>query len=95
MPLVPVLGRQRQGKLCELKFSVVYIMSSKTARASQRDPVSKQKQINLLVWEMIGLNGELSTIVLFNGHVDVFCIYLYLCLWVSAALNCGQRSFPL
>jgi hypothetical protein len=37
----PALGRQRQADLCEFKASFVYIVSSRTARAVQRDPVSK------------------------------------------------------
>ena len=29
----PALGRQRQGDLCEFKASLVYIVSSRTAKA--------------------------------------------------------------
>jgi hypothetical protein len=41
----PALGRQRQRQmgLCEFKASLVYIASSRTARATQRYPVSKTK----------------------------------------------------
>jgi hypothetical protein len=46
MPLIPVLGRQRQG-ISEFKVSLVYRVSFRTARATQRNPVSKkQKQTN-------------------------------------------------
>jgi hypothetical protein len=38
-PLIPVLQRQRQADLCELEASLVYISSSRLARATQRDPV--------------------------------------------------------
>ena len=41
MPLVPALGRQRQVGLCEFKAIMVYRASSRTARATQRNPVSK------------------------------------------------------
>ena len=41
MLLVPVLRRLRQVDLCEFKASLVYKMSSKTARATQRNSVSK------------------------------------------------------
>jgi hypothetical protein len=44
-PLVPALGRQRQADLCEFETSLVYIVSSRTARATQGIPVlKKQKQ---------------------------------------------------
>ena len=40
--------RQRQASLCEFKASLVYRVSSRTARATQRDPVSKtNKQTEL------------------------------------------------
>ena len=35
------LGRQRQGDLCELEASLVYRVSSRSARATQRNPDSK------------------------------------------------------
>lgn len=41
MPCILVLGRQRQSDVCELKSSLVYIVSSKTARTTQRGPVSE------------------------------------------------------
>jgi hypothetical protein len=45
--LILVLGRQRQEDLCEFKASMVYRVSSRTARATQKNPVSKkQKQKN-------------------------------------------------
>ena len=47
MPLIPALGRQRQVDFW-VEASLVYRVSSKTARATQRNPVlkktSKQKQ---------------------------------------------------
>jgi hypothetical protein len=42
MPLIPALGRQRQTDwISEFKASLVYRVSSRTARATQRNPVSK------------------------------------------------------
>lgn len=42
MHLIPAIGRQRQAGLCELKASLVYTVSSRTARATiWRNPVSK------------------------------------------------------
>jgi hypothetical protein len=46
MPLILALGRQRQVNLCEFKASLVYIVSSRIARAPQRNPVSKNKTQN-------------------------------------------------
>jgi hypothetical protein len=45
MPLIPALGRkrQRQADLCEFKANLVYRVSSRTAKAAQRDPASKTK----------------------------------------------------
>jgi hypothetical protein len=43
MHLVPALLRQRQVDLYEFEASLVYRVSSRTARATQRNPVSKNK----------------------------------------------------
>ena len=43
MLLIPALGRQRQADLCEFKASIVYKVSSRTARATHRETLS-QKQ---------------------------------------------------
>ena len=40
MPLIPALGRQRQAN--EFKASLVYRVSSRKARTTQRNPVLKQ-----------------------------------------------------
>ena len=37
--LIPALRRQRQTDVCEFKASQVYRASSRTARATQRNPV--------------------------------------------------------
>jgi hypothetical protein len=45
-PLIPALGRQRQGRrISEFEAILVYKVSSRTTRAIQRNPVSKN-QIN-------------------------------------------------
>ena len=44
MPLIPALRRLKQVDLCEFKASLVYRVSSRTARAIQRNPVSKKNQ---------------------------------------------------
>jgi hypothetical protein len=44
---LPALGRQKQADLCEFEASLIYRVSSRTARAIHRNPVSKkQKQKN-------------------------------------------------
>ena len=40
----PSIRRQRQVDLCEFRASLVYILSSRIARAISRDPVSKHKK---------------------------------------------------
>jgi hypothetical protein len=42
-PLIPALRRQRQADHCEFKASLVYRVSSRTTRTTQRNPVSKKK----------------------------------------------------
>jgi hypothetical protein len=42
-PLIPALGRQRQA-ISEFEASLVYRVSSRTARATQRNPVSKSNK---------------------------------------------------
>jgi hypothetical protein len=39
--LIPALGRQRQVNLCEFEANLVYTVSPRTARATQRNPVLK------------------------------------------------------
>ena len=38
-PLIPALLGQRQEELCEFKASLVYRVSSRTARLTQRNPI--------------------------------------------------------
>jgi len=44
-PLIPVLGRQRQADLCKFNVSLVYRLSSRTARATQMNPVSNKNKV--------------------------------------------------
>ena len=43
-PLIPALRMQRQGNLCEFEASLVYSASSRTARATQRNFVSRNQK---------------------------------------------------
>jgi hypothetical protein len=43
-PLTPALERQRQPDLWEFEASLVYRVSTRTARATQRKPVKKKKK---------------------------------------------------
>jgi hypothetical protein len=42
MPMIPALGRQRQ--ISEFEASLVYKVSAKTARGTQRNPVSEREK---------------------------------------------------
>jgi hypothetical protein len=44
MPFVPALGKQGQVDRYEFKAGLIYRASSRTARATQRNPVSKKKK---------------------------------------------------
>jgi hypothetical protein len=46
MPLTPALRRQTQAGVCELEASLVYRESSRTSKATQRNPVSKKTKTN-------------------------------------------------
>jgi hypothetical protein len=41
-----VLGKQRQADLCEFEASLVYRVSSRTARATLRNPISNKTRKN-------------------------------------------------
>jgi hypothetical protein len=43
MPLISAFERQKQADLCEFKANLIYRVNSRTARATQRNPVSKNK----------------------------------------------------
>ena len=44
----PLIRRQRQMELCEFKGSLVYRVSSRTAKATQRNLVLKNQLVNYL-----------------------------------------------
>ena len=47
MPVIPALGRKRQVDLCEFEASLVYNVSSRTARdVTQRNPDLKKQKAN-------------------------------------------------
>jgi hypothetical protein len=50
MPPIPALGRQ----ISEFKASLVYRVSSRTARATQRNPVTKKKKKTTKERERLG-----------------------------------------
>jgi hypothetical protein len=49
MPLIEALRRQSQGDVCEFQASLVYRVNSRTARATQRNLVTKNKTNKVLV----------------------------------------------
>jgi hypothetical protein len=46
MLLVSALGRQKQVDFCDFQGSLVYGVNSRTARATLRNPILKNKQTN-------------------------------------------------
>ena len=44
IPLIPALGRQRQLDLSEFKASLVHRVSSRTVKATQRNPILKNER---------------------------------------------------
>ena len=96
MPLIPVLGRQRQS-ISEFEASLVYWMSSRTARTTQKNPVLKNKQRNLcpiesyfiiLNWPGIvsPLTHSLWMSFLDNGY------YLFICTKHSDVCTAGVND---
>jgi hypothetical protein len=59
MPLIPALRKQWQVDLCEFKDNLVYGTSSRTVRATQRNPISKiQKRRRRKEEEELGGGGR-------------------------------------
>jgi hypothetical protein len=56
-PLIPALGRQRQ-RISEFKDSLVYRVSFRTARATQRNPVSKSQKKKKKKTKKTNLHGH-------------------------------------
>ena len=54
--LTPALRRQRQrqAELCEFEASLVYGVSSRTARTTQRNPVSKNQKEKKSIFHLEG-----------------------------------------
>jgi hypothetical protein len=66
-PLIPALRRQRPWELSEFKASLVYRVSSRTARVTQRNPVSKINQPTKQAYKQTIFKDE---------HILVVCMYL-------------------
>jgi hypothetical protein len=75
MPLIPALGRQGRGRrISEFEASLVYRVSSSTARATQRNPVSKKpkkKKKRKKLWMNVSFLPNFSVV---NSHFQ--CIHL-------------------
>ena len=63
MSLIPALGRQRQVDLCELEVSLVYRVSSRTARAIQRNPVSTHPRPPKKEIQFLYLNRVITLVI--------------------------------
>ena len=68
MPLIPALGRQRR-RISEFEASLVYRVSSRTARATQRNPVSKN------------ITKQQKTCIVFWGFFCFFFFFLKIFKW--------------
>jgi hypothetical protein len=65
VPFILALRRQRAKNLCEFEASLVYKVSSRTARATQRNPVLKHTHTHththmLLKWILLYLEAVLE-----------------------------------
>jgi hypothetical protein len=72
-PLISALGRQRQADLCEFKASLVYRVSSRTAKAIQRNPVSREEKAGRQAGKESTQRGEALTRVLLNASQLCAC----------------------
>ena len=50
MPSIPALRKPRQAAIYEFKASLAYIVSSRTAKTTKRNSVSKTQQTGLERW---------------------------------------------
>ena len=50
MSLIPALGRQSLADLSEFVARVAYRVNSRTAKAAQRNPVSKNQMKLVIMW---------------------------------------------
>jgi hypothetical protein len=60
MLLIPALKRQREVDLCEFKTSLVYRENSRTAGATQINPVSKEFEWSFDLISEIFISSKLS-----------------------------------
>lgn len=58
MPLIPVLGRQKQESNHKSEASPVFIVTSQLARSVQRNPVSEQHQRSRVVVAVVVVAGQ-------------------------------------
>ena len=53
MPLIPALRRQRQVDLCEFEGSMVYRVSFRTAKATQKYHLKNRKKSNFIKYDRV------------------------------------------
>jgi hypothetical protein len=69
-PLTPALGKQAD--LCEFEASLVYRSSSRATRATQRNPVTKNKRTPFyLLRQSLSLHSELTNSCYFNYQLSL------------------------
>jgi len=94
MPLIPALGRQRQrwADLCEFDLSLVYRASSKTARAAQRNPVSRGRKYIYIRKQPLTLHADFKGCPLVCVVVNVHTFFFFLVLF--SELGTEPRALP-
>lgn len=68
MSLIPALGKKRGVDLYEFWAILVYIVSSRTARTTQRDPVSNNNNKSCFANNYAGCFFPVSTVILRNWY---------------------------
>jgi hypothetical protein len=63
MPFISASRKQRQEHLCEFEASLVYRVSSRTARATQRNPVLKTMMVMMKTTPRTIINKKLLKVL--------------------------------
>lgn len=74
MPLIAAFGRERQEDLLEFEASLLYIVSSRTARDTWRNPVLKNK-INQSIKQIERILHTFLPVFCLTLTKRLFCIY--------------------
>ena len=82
MPLITSLKRQRREELCEFEARLVYRVSSRTAKATQRSPVLKKKKEKKKRTSITTkLPWFLSPLSLLSGTLETTTLHIHVHNW--------------